>query len=417
MKFRYRVIDAEGKSSSGEASAKNSDVLMQELRNRGLTVVELQEIEEQQSRAPMASLSHKVRLNLGLSRKDLMVFTRQLATTLHAGVPLLRILAVMRKRTRSKTLAALLEELSTDLQKGLRFSDALQRHKRIFDDTYINMVKVGEASGNLPEVVGRLAIMIEKDVAIRRKIKSAASYPLFVSVFTAVLTYCLLVFLMPMFTPIFEGVDLNIPVDYPITHALMVASSYAKDPKVFIGLLVGFSLTSFVYRAIVRTRAGAYVQDLCFYNMPLFHQLIQEGAAARFARTFGLLLQSGVPLLQALNLVGNAAGNLVITRAVEKVARQVSEGARLSEKLDEATVFPDLMVQMASIGEEAGSLPEMFAHVANYYEEEVDATVSAMTAVLEPAMMVLVGGLVCFFVMGLLLPILSLSTRVGGGPM
>lgn len=416
MKYRYRVIDADGKSSSGEATAKNSDVLVQEFRNRGLTVVDLQEIEDQ-TKVPLATLSHKVRLNLGLSRKDLMVFTRQLATTLHAGVPLLRILAVMRKRTRSKTLAALLEELSADLQKGLRFSDSLQRHKRIFDDTYVNMVKVGEASGNLPEVVARLAIMLEKDVAIRRKIKSAASYPLFVSVFTAILTYCLLVFLMPMFTPIFEGVDLNIPKDYPITHALMVASSYAKDPKVFVGLLVGLGLLSALHKAIVRTRAGAYFQDLWFYNMPLFRQLIQEGAAARFARTFGLLLQSGVPLLQALNLVGNAAGNLVITRAVEKVARQVSEGARLSEKLDEATVFPDLMVQMASIGEEAGSLPEMFAHVANYYEEEVDATVSAMTAVLEPAMMVLVGGLVCFFVMGLLLPILSLSTRVGGGPM
>ena len=169
-----------------------------------------------------------------------------------------------------------------------------------------------------------------------------------------------------------------------------------KDPKVFIGLLVGFSLMSFLHRAVVRTRAGAYVQDLCFYNLPLFHQLIQEGAAARFARTFGLLLQSGVPLLQALNLVGNAAGNLVITRAVEKVASQVSEGARLSEKLDEALVFPDLMVQMASIGEEAGFWPEMFALVARYYEEEGDPPVSARTAGREPAMMVLVGGLVCF---------------------
>jgi type IV pilus assembly protein PilC len=167
----------------------------------------------------------------------------------------------------------------------------------------------------------------------------------------------------------------------------------------------------------VRTPGGAYARDLLLYNLPLFRKLVQESAAARFARTFGLLLQSGVPLLQALHLVGNAAGNLVITKAIEKVAREVSEGGKLSERLEQAELFPDLMIQMASIGEEAGSLPDMFDHVALYYEEEVDATVSSLTAVLEPAMMVMVGGLVCVFVLGLLLPILSLSTKVGSGPM
>lgn len=416
-RFRYKALDAEGKSSSGEAAAKNSEAIVQELRNRGLTVLEVLEIEDKSQAPPITQISNKVRLRLGLSRKELMVFTRQLATTLHAGVPLLRILAVMRRRSRSKTMAALLEALSSDLQKGLRFSESLAQHKSIFDDTYLNMVRVGEASGNLPEVVHRLALMIEKDVAIRRKVKSAAAYPLFVSIFTVVLTYSLLVFLMPLFTPIFQGVDLDIPNQFPVTHFLMRASEKAKDPATF-GLLMGAGfLITLIYRAVVKTRAGAYARDLIFFNLPLFSQLIQQGAAARFSRTFGLLLQSGVPLLQALGLVGNAAGNMVITRSVEKVAREVSEGGKLSEKLDSARVFPDLMVQMAAIGEEAGSLPDMFDHVAAYYEEEVDATVSSMMAILEPAMMVFVGGLVCVFVLGLLLPILSLSTKVGGGPM
>jgi type IV pilus assembly protein PilC len=413
--FKYRTLDSAGKSSSGEAKAKNSDLIVKELQGRGFTVLEIIEIEDKVS-APVQAMN-KVRLKLGMSKKDLMVFTRQLATTLMAGVPLLRILAVMRRRCRSQTLAALLDALSADLQKGLRFSDALAQHKSIFNDTYINMAKVGEASGNLPEVMTRLALMIEKEVAIQRKVRSAAAYPLFVSLFTMVLTYALLVFLMPMFTPIFDGVDIDIPKNFPLTHFLLQCSKYAKDPAV-VGSLVGVGFfLSLVLKAILKTDAGAYTKDLILFNLPLFNKLILESASARFARTFGLLLQSGVPLLQALNLVGNAAGNLVVTKAVEKVAREVSEGGKLSERLDQANLFPDLMVQMASIGEEAGSLPDMFDHVAAYYEEEVDATVSSLTAVLEPAMMVMVGGLVCVFVLGLLLPILSLSTKVGSGPM
>jgi type IV pilus assembly protein PilC len=415
-RFRYRTLDAAGKAGAGEATASNSDAIVQELRGRGFTVLEVVEVEEK-TQAPLQALSTKMRLNLGLNQKQLMVFTRQLATTLSAGVPLLRILATMRRRSRSKTLMALLDALSSDLQKGLRFSDALAQHKRIFDDTYLNMVRVGEASGNLPEVTSRLALMIEKDVAIRRKIKSAAAYPVFVTIFTMVLTYALLVFLMPMFTPVFEGSGIDIPNEFPLTHFLLQASELAKNPTALMVGAVGLVILGTGFRAAMRTRAGAYARDLVLYNLPLFSQLIREGAAARFSRTFGLLLQSGVPLLQALHLVGNAAGNLVITQSIEKVARQVSEGGKLSEKLDEAGVFPDLLVQMASIGEEAGSLPDMFSHVAIYYEEEVDATVSSLTAVLEPAMMVFVGGLVCLFVMGLLLPILSLSTKVGGGPM
>lgn len=411
-RFRYRILDSAGKTTSGEATAKTSEAIVQELRNKGFTVLEVLEVEEKSVVAPVQALAKKARLNMGISRKDLMVFTRQLAATLSAGVPLLRILSVMRRKSRSKTLAALLETLSSDLQKGMRFSDALAQHKRIFDDTYLNMVRVGEASGNLPEVIARLALMIDKDVALRRKVKSAAAYPMFICIFTILLTYGLLVGLMPMFTPMFEGVGLDIPNEYPLTHFLMQASKFAKSPAT-IGVMVFLGTFGyFSYTAAMRTRSGQYVRDVVLYNLPLFNRVVQESAAARFARTFGLLLQSGVPLLHALSLVGNAAGNAVITRAIEKVAREVSEGGKLSEKLEQANVFPDLMVQMASIGEEAGSLPDMFDHVAVYYEEEVDATVSAMTAILEPAMMMLVGGLVCVFVLGLLLPILSLSTKL-----
>ncbi|MBS2038985.1 type II secretion system F family protein [bacterium] len=412
-RFRYRTRDSVGKQATGEANAKDSDSIVKELQARGFSVLEISEIEEKTT-APLASLGNKVRLTLGMSNKDLMVFTRQLATTLNAGVPLLRILAVMRRRSRSKVLVALLEALSADLQKGLRFSDALAQHKRIFNDTYVNMARVGEASGNLPEIMTRLAIMIEKEVAIQRKVKSAASYPIFVCLFTMALTYALLVFLMPMFTPIFQGVNLDIPRDYPLTDFLMKASNLAKDPA-SMSILAGLVFFGYLMlRAALRTQTGAYTRDLMLFNAPMFSKLVQESAAARFSRTFGLLLQSGVPLLQALNLVGNASGNQVITRCVEKVAREVSEGGKLSERLEQAQVFPDLMIQMASIGEEAGSLPDMFDHVALYYEEEVNATVSSITAVLEPAMMVMVGGLVCVFVLGLLLPILSLSTRIGG---
>jgi type IV pilus assembly protein PilC len=209
-----------------------------------------------------------------------------------------------------------------------------------------------------------------------------------------------------------ESSGINIKRDYPLTDFLMKLSHFATDEKNIIVIII-IAITLFVcYKLAKKTPGGAYAIDWVKFNMPLIHSVMQQGATARFARSFSLLLQSGLPLLQALNLVSAAAGNLVISRALDSVAKEITEGGRLSEKIDKTHVFPDLLIQMCSIGEEAGSLPEMFDHVADYYEAEIDSTINAITAVMEPAMMIMVGLLVGVFIMGVLLPIMGISSAV-----
>lgn len=405
-KYKYKTVDAEGKPHNGEATAKSEQAVVAEIRRNGLTLIEIIEVVEKKDTAKSAVASTII-FNFGISLKQLSLFTRQLATTLTAGIPLLRIIAVLRKRNSSPVMCQLLDALSADLQKGLRFSEALSKHPKCFNETFINMTKVGEASGNLPETMTRLALMMEKEVAVRRKISGASAYPMFILIFTCALSYALVAFLLPMFIPMLESSGLNVKRDYPLTAFLMAASDFATNKTNLFLIAISACLLVVAYKAAQKTKTGRYVTDLCKFYFPFIHGVMQEGSTARFARSFSLLLQSGVPLLQALNLVSGAAGNTVISRALDGVAKDITEGGRLSEKLDKTGVFPDLMIQMCSIGEEAGSLPEMFDHVADYYEAEIDSTIGTLTSVLEPAMMILVGLLVGVFIMGVLLPIMG----------
>lgn len=409
QKFKFKAVDAAGRNFNGEAAAQSVQLLLGQLRDRGMTVLDVQAVQEAKPKAEQGK-GLRLEIEFGVSRKAVALFTRQLATTLHAGLSLLRIVHVLRRRNSSKGMRRILGEVAQDLQQGLRFSEALAKHKAVFDETYLNMVRVGEAGGSLPETVARLAMMLEKEEALRRKIRSAMTYPMFILLFSLAMSYVMVAFMMPLFIPMFEDSGLDIPKDYPLTDFLMKASQLATSPKAMAIALVSFVVLVALFRLFLRLPVGRFTVDWLRYHLPPFRALIQQGATARFSRTFSLLLQSGVPLLQALSLVGASAGNAVVERSITRVARNIQEGDRISDTLEQVRIFPDLMIQMAAIGEEAGSLPEMFERVAEYYEAEIDATVAAMTALLEPAMMVLVGGVVGVFVMGILLPILGVST-------
>ncbi|MEW6282658.1 MAG: type II secretion system F family protein [Candidatus Eremiobacterota bacterium] len=407
-RFKYRAVDAEGKAHTGEASARDNQSLVNELRAKGLTALEIHEADTDTRK--IEKEASRLEFDFGVSRQILTLFTRQLATTLQAGLSLLRIIHVLRRRNSSPSMRKVLEQVGQDLQKGARFSEALARHPRVFDEMYLNMIRVGEAGGSLPETVARLALMMEKEAAVRRKIASAMAYPTFILVFTSLLSYALVAFLMPLFAPMFEDSKLDIQGDYPLTYWLLKASEFFSSGSNMMLLVLGAILLIVGFRLSQRTTVGRYTIDYLKFYVPFFHALVQQGAAARFARCFSQLLQAGVPLLQSLSLVAGSAGNLVVARSLGKVARNIQEGDKISDTLESVKIFPDLMIQMAAIGEEAGSLPDMFERVADYYESEIDATIAAMTAVLEPAMMVLVGGVVGMFVMGVLLPILGIST-------
>lgn len=413
--FRYSAVDAEGKHCNGTFKAIDRDRLLGHLRELGLTPVSidlLPDIEEAVPTRKMPKGSSVAVLGTGISRKELTVFTRQLATTLNAGLPLLRIIHVVCSETNNSRLRKVLEALGKGLQTGKSFSQALEDHPKIFEPMFVNMVKVGERSGDLPLCVARLAELLEKEMSLRRKVRSTMAYPTFILVFTTIMTYCLVAFLMPMFTEMFANSGLNIERDYPLTQFLMDASEFATSwPKMgslTAGLIAGLVLLRYLYGL----PSGRMAVDFLKLNFPMLRTFFTNVIAARFARSFSLLLKSGVPLVDAMTLVARAAGNEVVARRLGKGARSIGEGEAITRTLKSTKVFPDMLIQMSAMGEEAGSLPDMMERVADYYDEEVDASVSTVTALLEPCMMILIGAVVCVFVMGVLLPIMGVSSSV-----
>jgi type IV pilus assembly protein PilC len=416
--FNYTAVSSDGKQTTGSFKAVNRDRLMAHLREQNLTPVSISETSEDSGSVTAPKTTTKqseaqtFHLGVGISRKELMVFTRQLSTTLTAGLPLIRIIHVVCNESRNPRVKKVMGAVGTSLQKGKSFSQALEEHPKIFDAMYINMVKVGERSGDLPSCVSRLAELIEKEIALRRKVKSAMAYPGFILIFTTIMTYALVAFMMPLFVPVFRDSGLNIERDYPLTQHLLNASDFATSgPK--MGLLITALLALYGgFRLALSHPAGKYTFDLIKINIPFIRAFFLNVIAARFSRSFSLLLKSGVPLVDAMNLVARAAGNEAVATKLGQGARNIGEGEGITKTLKMTKIFPDMLIQMSAMGEEAGSLPDMMERVADYYDEEVDASVDALTALLEPSMMVLIGGVVCVFVMGVLLPILGVSSSV-----
>jgi type IV pilus assembly protein PilC len=415
--FNYTAVGTDGKQTTGSFKAVDRERLLAHLREHSLTPVSIQELPDDSGPVTAPKTTKKAEaktfhLGVGISRKELMVFTRQLATTLTAGLPLIRIIHVVCSESKNPRVKKVMGAVGTSLQKGKSFSQALEEHPKVFDSMYINMVKVGERSGDLPSCVGRLAELLEKEISLRRKVKSAMAYPSFILVFTSVMTYSLVAFMMPLFVPVFRDSGLNIERDYPLTQHLLNASDFATSgPK--MGLLVVVLVA--IYggcRLVLSYPGGRYAYDLFKINIPFVRSFFLNVIAARFARSFSLLLKSGVPLVDAMNLVSRAAGNEAVAKKLGKGARSIGEGEGITKTLKGTNIFPDMLIQMSAMGEEAGSLPDMMERVADYYDEEVDASVDALTALLEPTMMVLIGGVVCVFVLGVLLPILGVSSSV-----
>lgn len=412
--FRYHAVGPDGKPQSGQLKAADREKLVEVLKEKGLTPVNIEVLPDGglQDKTTSKGVGGEISLKRSVSQKELTVFTRQLATTLNAGLPLIRIVHVIHRESTNPRLARMLEGVGQSLQKGKGFSQALEEYPQYFDTMYINMVKVGERSGSLPECVIRLAELMERDMVLRRKIRSAMTYPIFVLVFTCLVTWAMMAFLMPKLTPTFEGSGLNIPRDYPLTQWLMDASKFATS-WTRMGLIVVLIFAAIaLFKAAGRTPKGRLLIDYCKLNAPFFRGFVLNVVAARFARAFSLLLQSGIPLVDALNLVARSSGNEEVSRKLARSAREIGEGGGITATLRTTQVFPDMLIQMSAMGEEAGSLPEMMERVADYYDEEVDSSTDAMTALLEPCMMVLIGGIVMLFIMGVLPPILGISAGV-----
>jgi type IV pilus assembly protein PilC len=417
-RFRYTAFDAQGNERSGQIEALAAEGVASELKARGLFPTEVaiaSAAEEARAPAPddvreagrRALLQRELRLpwTTSIPAREIAAFTRQLGTLLGAGMPLVRSLEVLGRQEKNRALARIIALLAEDIRSGGVCSTSLARHSRVFDRLYVNMVRAGEAGGVLDVALERLAQFQEKSLRLRGKVKAALVYPAIVLSVAVLILAGLLVFVVPKFQQIFADLLKGAPLP-ALTQAVLVASALVRQHFVVVAVVV-VALGSGL-RAFRRTRRGARLVDGWLLRLPGFGELIRKSLVARFARTFGTLLASGVPMLQAITIARDTSGNARVVEALDLVHDRVKEGAPVARPLAASAVFPPLVTSMIEVGEQTGQLPEMLHQVADIYDEEVDTAVAGLSSLIEPVLIVLLAVVVGTIVVALFLPIVRI---------
>lgn len=409
MEFAYKVKDMSGQVRESTARADNAQLLRARLSARGYEVIEIKEKGFSLNSIPFfaevdAALAKLEPINL----RDMVVFSRQFAAMISAGVPLLRTLSIIVEQCKNRKLKSCLEEVRKSVESGLSLSDAMARQSVVFDKLYISMVRAGEAGGFLSEVLKRLADFLESRQKLNQKVRSAMVYPSVVLAIALLVFWVMLTFILPIFEGLFKNIGSELPA---YTRFLMSLSQYMRS--IWMGIFVVCVLISlFFLRRYYRTDAGREHIDGIFLSLPLFGDLSRKVAIARFCRTFGTLIKAGVPMLSALDVVKDTAGNATIARSVEKIYNEVRQGGSISKPMARISLFPAMVTQMVAVGEETGNLDEMLTKVAEFYDMEVDNSVEALTSLLEPIMVVGIGGIVGSVVVGMYLPIFTVIEQL-----
>ena len=354
-----------------------------------------------------ATAAKKRRRHFGkvINGKGAAVFTRQLATLVKAGMPILRSLEVLARQEKRPGFKAVLEDIADSIRSGGNFSDGLSSHEKVFDRLYINMVKAGEAGGVLDTVLERLSVFMEKAQKIQGKVKSAMIYPAVIVSVATVIVSILMIFVVPKFQEIFTGLLKGQPLP-ALTQALLDVSNFLKERyPIAIGGILGLY---FGFKFFSRTKFGRRMIDWLLIHMPVVGELFLKAAIGRFTRTFGTLLSSGVPILQALTITRDTSGNVHIANAINLVHDRVKEGDNVAKPLESTHVFPGMVTSMIEVGEETGALPDMLTRIADTYDEEVDTAVAGLTSIIEPIMIVFMAVMVGTIVIALFLPLVSI---------
>ena len=421
-RFNYVALDARGQEATGLVEATSTNAAITQLRQSGYFPTSVIEEaisgpdgKEARRRGTTTARVTKPRAKKGIvlfrrrkvKSKILMVFTRQLATLVDSGLPLLRSLNVLAKQERDRLMKNTINKLADSVQSGSTFSDALALHPRIFNDLYVNMVRAGEVGGVLELVLNRLSEFQEKAAKIKNKVIAAMVYPGIVMTMAVGIMTFLMIFIVPRFEAIFHDILGDKPLP-PVTRFVIGVSGFMKnDGLIILGAVI--AIVTF-YKLIGRTRRGRLVIDNFKLRMPLFGNLNRKTAISRFARTLGTLVTSGVPILQALNITRETAGNAAIARAIAQVHDSVKEGESIVQPLEASRAFPPMVVSMIDVGEETGTLPEMLLKIADVYDDEVDNAVVALTSALEPIMIVFLAVIVGTIVLALFTPLISIIT-------
>jgi len=340
--------------------------------------------------------------------KDIVVFTRQFATMINAGLPLVQALEILSIQVENKNFGKIIAQVKTDVESGLTYADALKKHPRVFSELYVNMVAAGETGGVLDTILNRLAAYIEKSMKLKRQVKGALVYPVVVTTIAVLVIAVIMVFVVPTFAKMFTQLGGILPLP---TRIVINISNFLAG----IGGLMVFGLIVAIIVAIIqfrRTEKGKKITDTILLKLPIFGVLINKVAVAKFTRTLGTLVSSGVPILDGLEITAKTSGNKVIEYAVMDVRKAVVAGKTLAEPIAKAGIFPPMVTHMIAVGESTGALDSMLSKIAEFYDEEVDAAVANLTAMMEPMLMVFLGGAVGFIVIAMYLPIFKLITLI-----
>lgn len=400
--FKWEGKSTRGNAVKGEVTAESKEEVRSYLRKQRIAATRITE----KSRPLFGGLGGGAG---SVKEKDLVIFTRQFATMIGAGLPLIQALDILAKQTENKGFANIIGKIKADVEGGSTFADALRKYPKIFSDLYSNMVAAGEVGGILDTILVRLAGYIEKAAALKSKVKSAMVYPIVVITVAVLVIVIIMVFVVPTFGKMFEtlGGELPAPTQFIIGMSDFLGGTGG------LSVLAGVIVFIVGVRQFRATRKGEILTDRLLLNLPILGILLRKVAVAKFTRTLGTLISSGVNILEGLNITARTAGNKIIEMAVMDVRQSVSEGKTIAEPLTETKVFPPMVTQMIAVGESTGALDAMCEKIADFYDEEVDASVSALTSMLEPMLMVFLGGTVGFIVVAMYLPIFKLITLVG----
>jgi type IV pilus assembly protein PilC len=399
--FLWEAQTKRGEAKKGELDAADEAAVRGQLRRQGYKSINVK-------KKPKDLAEYLPFLQQKVKEKDVVVFARIFATMINAGLPLIQCLDLLGKQEQNKTFAKVIGAIKEDIEGGSTLTDALRKYPKIFDELFVNLVAAGESGGILDVILNRLSGYMEKAMKLKSKVKGAMTYPISVLVISIVVVAVLLLKVIPVFETMFKGMGSKLPAP---TQFLVDASQFAQDYFLYVG--AGFVAIFIAFKRYYATEKGTLIIDALVLKSPVFGPLLKKVAVAKFTRTLSTMMQSGVPILEGLGIVSKTAGNKIIEIALMKTRQSISEGKTIAEPLLETDIFPAMVVQMIAVGEATGALDTMLSKIADFYDDEVDTAVEAMTALLEPFMMVFLGGVVGGMIIAMYLPIFQMAAAAG----
>jgi len=406
-KFKYTAKDKTGKSVTGTLEVSDQKAAADELRKQELIIISIQAFEDKAKEKKKDSAAKPKKSGRKVKLTELVLFSRQLATMIDSGIPLVQTLEILTEQVDQPVFKAVIHDVQKDVSSGSAFYEALAKHPNAFTPFFVNMVKAGESSGSLDDIMDRLAAYLEKTDSLIRKVRSAMIYPIVVTVVAIVITLGMMLFIVPTFKSIFADFGGKLPLP---TLILIAISDFLIH--FFFVWFSAFVIGLFLLRRFLKTKEGTALFDRFKLAMPIFGIIMRKTAVSKFSRTLSTLIKSGVPILSALEIVSRTAGNTVIEAAVDKVRTSIREGENITTPLARSKVFPPMVVRMIAVGEQTGELEKMLTKIADFYDDEVDTAISGITSVIEPLVIVFLGVVIGGIVICMFLPIFQLSTLV-----